>query len=68
MLTRVGLYPVELIEGSHAPVMREMSAGFKLASEATFLANPGDDHSAKIFDKSISGKTDRFVLRFEKAR
>jgi predicted methyltransferase len=44
------------------------AAGFKLAREATFLANPADDHSAKIFDKSISGKTDRFVLRFEKPR
>jgi len=44
------------------------AAGFKLAKEATFLANPADDHSAKIFDKSISGKTDRFVLRFEKPR
>ena len=44
------------------------AAGFKLASEATFLANSADDHSAKIFDKSISGKTDRFVLRFEKPR
>ena len=44
------------------------AAGFKLAGEATFLANPADDHSAKIFDKSISGKTDRFVLKFEKPR
>ncbi len=44
------------------------AAGFKLAGEAGFLANPGDDHSAKIFDPSISGKTDRFVLKFEKPR
>jgi predicted methyltransferase len=44
------------------------AAGFKLAGEADFLANPADDHSAKIFDKSISGKTDRFVLKFEKPR
>jgi predicted methyltransferase len=44
------------------------AAGFKLAGEAGFLANPADDHSAKIFDPSISGKTDRFVLRFEKSR
>jgi predicted methyltransferase len=44
------------------------AAGFKLAGEANFLANPADDHSAKIFDKSISGKTDRFVLKFEKPR
>jgi len=44
------------------------AAGFKLAGEADFLHNPADDHSAKIFDPSISGKTDRFVLRFEKPR
>jgi predicted methyltransferase len=44
------------------------AAGFKLAGEANFLANPADDHTAKIFDKSISGKTDRFVLKFEKPR
>lgn len=44
------------------------AAGFKLGAEAGFLANPADDHSAKIFDPSISGKTDRFVLKFEKPR
>ena len=44
------------------------AAGFKLAGEAGFLANPADDHSAKIFDPSVSGKTDRFVLRFDKPR
>jgi predicted methyltransferase len=44
------------------------AAGFKLAREADFLRNPADDHSAKIFDPSIAGKTDRFVLRFEKPR
>ena len=44
------------------------AAGFKLAGEAAFLANPADNHSAKIFDPSVSGKTDRFVLRFDKPR
>jgi predicted methyltransferase len=44
------------------------AAGFKLAREADFLRNPADDHSAKIFDPSVAGKTDRFVLRFEKPR
>jgi predicted methyltransferase len=40
------------------------AAGFKLAGDADFLRNSADDHSAKIFD--LAGKTDRFVLRFEK--
>lgn len=44
------------------------AAGFKLVREADFLRNPADDHTAKIFDPSIMGKTDRFVLRFEKPR
>lgn len=42
------------------------SAGFELAAEADFLANPDDDHTAPIFDPEIRGNTDRFVLRFEK--
>jgi len=42
------------------------AAGFRLAAEADFLANPDDDHSAAIFAPPISGHTDRFVLRFEK--
>lgn len=41
-------------------------AGFELAAESEVLANPEDDHSVGIFDASISGQTDRFVLRFEK--
>lgn len=42
------------------------AAGFTLAREATFLSNPADDHSMAIFAPAVSGKTDRFVLRFEK--
>jgi predicted methyltransferase len=42
------------------------AAGFRLADEADFLANPGDDASLSVFAPSIQGKTDRFVLRFEK--
>jgi predicted methyltransferase len=44
------------------------AAGFKLADEASFLRNPADDHAKSIFDPAIMGKTDRFVLRFEKPR
>ncbi len=42
------------------------AAGFSLAARADFLGNPDDDHSLRIFDPSIRGNTDRFVLRFEK--
>lgn len=44
------------------------AAGFKLADEADFLSNAADDHSMPIFAPTIAGKTDRFVLRFEKSR
>jgi len=44
------------------------AAGFKLAGDADFLRNSADDHSLKIFDPSLAGRTDRFVLRFEKPR
>src|SRR5690606_38260862 len=41
-------------------------AGFELAGESDALVNPDDDHSLGLFDPSITGRTDRFVLRFEK--
>lgn len=44
------------------------AAGFELMGEADFLRNTADDHSKRIFDPAIAGKTDRFVLRFEKPR
>jgi predicted methyltransferase len=45
-----------------------LSAGFVLDGESRVLANPADPHSAKVFDPSIRGNTDRFVLRFRKPR
>jgi predicted methyltransferase len=37
---------------------------FTLEAEAEFLRNSNDDHTLAMFDKSIRGKTDRFVFRF----
>ncbi len=42
------------------------AAGFSLAARAEFLGNPDDDRSLRVFDPSIRGYTDRFVLRFER--
>jgi predicted methyltransferase len=42
------------------------TAGFVLDAESTVLANKDDPHSAKVFDPSIKGKTDRFAYRFVK--
>lgn len=48
-------------------VIREMdAAGFDLVARADFLRNDADDYSVSVFDPSVRGKTDRFVLRFSK--
>jgi predicted methyltransferase len=41
-------------------------AGLKLVDEANFLVNPADDRKKSVFDPSIRGRTDQFVLRFRK--
>ena len=42
------------------------SAGFVLDDKSDLLRNMEDDHSKGVFDPSIRGNTDRFVLRFKK--
>jgi predicted methyltransferase len=55
------------IEG--ALVKREVeSAGFRLDAESDLLRHPADDHSVKVQETGIRGKTDQFVLRFRKPR
>ena len=41
--------------------------GFRLADESDALRNPDDDHGVTVFDQKVRGKTDRFILVFEKA-
>lgn len=42
------------------------SVGFRLMESSDALRNPEDDHSRIVFDSDIKGRTDRFVLSFEK--
>ena len=50
-------------------VKREVeAAGFVLDGESDILRHPGDDHSLKVQESGIRGKTDQFVLRFRKPR
>lgn len=42
------------------------SAGFVLDGSSDVLAQPGDNHSAKVFDADMRGKTDQFLLKFKK--
>ena len=44
------------------------AAGFKLESESKLLANAADPHTASVFDASIRGKTDQFILVFRKPK
>lgn len=43
-----------------------IAAGFTFVGESKLLANPDDDHSKAVFDKSIRGKTDQFIYKFRK--
>jgi predicted methyltransferase len=45
-----------------------VAAGFKFEGASAVLKNAADDHSAKVFDPSIRGKTDQFVLKFRKPK
>jgi predicted methyltransferase len=42
------------------------AAGFVFDGESDVLANPADPRTAGVFDPSIRGHTDQFVLRFRK--
>jgi predicted methyltransferase len=41
-------------------------AGFKFLVDIDVLRNPDDDKTKMVFDKSVRGKTDRFVMAFTK--
>jgi predicted methyltransferase len=50
-------------------VRREVEAvGFKFDSESSILANPADPRTAKVFDQTIRGHTDQFILKFRKPK
>jgi predicted methyltransferase len=52
-----------------ALVRREVeAAGFRLDAESNLLRHPADDHTIKVVETGIRGKTDQFVLRFRKPR
>jgi predicted methyltransferase len=43
-----------------------LAAGFILVGTSDLLRQPGDSHSVKVFDPSVRGRTDQFVLKFRK--
>jgi len=42
------------------------AAGFVLDRQSQVLANPADDHTLRVFDPAIRGRTDQFAFRFRK--
>jgi predicted methyltransferase len=42
------------------------AVGFRFVGKSKLLANPADDHSKKVFDKTIRGHTDQFIYKFRK--
>jgi predicted methyltransferase len=50
-----------------ATVKREVqAAGFVFEGESAILANPADPRTIAVFDKSVQGHTDQFILKFRK--
>jgi predicted methyltransferase len=50
-------------------VKREVTAaGFSFVGSSDVLKNPADDHTLKVFDPAIRGKTDQFILKFSKPK
>jgi predicted methyltransferase len=47
-------------------IKRLSAQGFRLVGSSDALRNPADDHSLLVFDPAIRGRTDRFVLVFER--
>jgi predicted methyltransferase len=45
-----------------------LAAGFVLVGGSDLLRQPGDAHAVKVFDPSVRGKTDQFILKFRKPK
>ena len=65
--------PADVTETLHridpATVRHEVqAAGFVFDSESKILANPADPLTTKVFDKSIQGRTDQFILKFRRPK
>lgn len=65
--------PAEVTETLHRidpeVVKKEViAAGFKLDGNSNALKHPDDDHTVKVFDAGVRGKTDQFILKFRKPK
>ena len=63
--------PTQTVNAMHridpAVVKRDFAAaGLTFDSESPLFANPADDHTKEVFDKSIRHKTDQMMYKFRK--
>ena len=63
--------PADVTDSLHriepSTVRREVeAAGFLFEGESSILANPADPHTMGVFDPSIRGRTDQFILKFRR--
>ncbi len=49
-----------------AVIAEVTGVGFVLAGECDLLKNEADDHTSKVFDSDMRGKTDQFIMKFTK--
>jgi len=45
-----------------------LAAGFVLVGESELLRERSDPHTVKVFDPSVRGRTDQFILKFRKPK
>lgn len=45
-----------------------MAAGFEFVDRSDLLMSAADPHTVKVFDPSVRGKTDQFILKFRKPK
>ena len=44
------------------------AAGFKFEGQSEILRNANDPHTEKVFETTVKGKTDQFILKFRKPK
>ncbi len=44
------------------------AAGFEFVGSSDVIANPADDHTARVFETGLHDKTDRYLLKFRKPK
>ncbi len=65
-----GLADTNTLHRIDADVVKQevTAAGFEFVGSSDVLANAADPRTAKVFDPSIRGKTDQFILKFRKPK